>query len=76
MKPPALALGISVGAVVIGSSVCYPGICGCVSWLSFKDPDKIGTPFLWITLAGVVGILASIIWWIMSAFIQASARPR
>jgi len=74
MKRPAIALAISAGAILIGSSVCFPGICGCASWLPLSNPDKFGLPFALLTFAGEMGVLVSLGWLVVSAIRTAFFR--
>jgi len=67
MKRALIALAISIGLVIVGSAVCLPGICGCVSWLGIPDPGGIGEYFLYMTIAGVIGIPVSLCWLAISA---------
>jgi hypothetical protein len=76
MKRPLLALAFSVGAVIIGSAVCLPGICGCVSWLGIPDADRFGLPFILLTFAGILGIAASLCWMLVSAIVTALSKVR
>ena len=68
LKKPAIALAISVGAVVVGSAVCTPGICGCASWIGLSDPEKWGGElFMWLAIAGVAGMAINLFWLVISA---------
>jgi hypothetical protein len=65
LKRPLIAFAISVGAIVVGSAVCTPGICGCTSWtgLSFFGYfGEAGIFFLFLSLAGVLGAVLSLFW--------------
>jgi hypothetical protein len=71
LKKPAIALAISVAAVVVGSAVCTPGICGCTSWtgLSFFGYfGEAGIFFMFLALLGVLGTILSLCWLAFSAF--------
>ena len=67
LKKPLIALAISAGAIAVGSAICLPGICGCASWLGLTNTDSYGKPFLILALIGVLGLLISIVWLIVSA---------
>jgi hypothetical protein len=76
MKRPLFALGISVLVIIAGSAVCVPGICGCVSWLGIPD-SKYSNHFMWLYLSGILGVLSSIVWLIITAARMGSRRsPR
>ena len=62
MKKPLIALAVSIGLVVVGTAVCLPGICGCVSWLGIPDLGRMGAAFIYMALAGVLGIIISCCW--------------
>jgi hypothetical protein len=62
MKRALIALAISIGMIAVGSSVCLPGICGCVSWLGIPDLGGLGEYFLYLALAGVLGTIVSLCW--------------
>jgi len=77
MKRPLIALAISLGLIVVGSAVCLPGICGCVSWLGIPDPEKFGGDvFIWVTFLGALGTVVSLCWLAGSAIIRAFGRDR
>ncbi len=65
LKRPLIALAISVGAVVVGSAVCTPGICGCTSWTGlsiFGALGEAGLLFLLLSVVGMVGVAISLCW--------------
>jgi hypothetical protein len=62
MKRASIALAISIGLFVVGLAVCTPGICGCVSWLGIPDLGRMGAAFIYMALAGVLGIIISCCW--------------
>jgi hypothetical protein len=62
LKTPLIVFAISVGAIVVGSAVCLPGICGCASWIGLQNTDSWGTPFMFLTMFGVLGVAVSTIW--------------
>ena len=76
LKKPAIALAISVGAVLVGSAVCIPGSCGCASWIGLEVKDSWGTPFFLLTLLGLLGAAVSTIWLIVSGIYHALRRNR
>jgi hypothetical protein len=76
LRKPAIALAISVGAVVVGSAVCLPGSCGCASWIGLEVKDPWGTPFIFLTLFGMLGAAVSTIWLIVSGIRHALRRNR
>ena len=69
MKKPLIALAVSIGLVVVGTAVCLPGICGCVSWLGVPDLGRMGELFLYLSIAGLFGIVASSCWLGVSAIL-------
>lgn len=66
MKRPLIALAASIGLIVLGSAVCMPGICGCVSWLGLPD-TRYSYQFMWLYVVGFLGVLLSIVWLIIAA---------
>jgi hypothetical protein len=76
LKRPLIVAAISVGAVVVGSAVCLPGICGCVSWIGLDDTDSYGTPFIFLTLLGMLGVAVSAVWLIVAGIRHALSRIR
>jgi uncharacterized membrane protein len=62
MKRPGILLAISVGLMVVGSAVCLPGVCGCVSWLGIPNADRFGVPFAILSGVGFLGGLVSVCW--------------
>jgi hypothetical protein len=74
LKKPAIVLAISVGAVAVGSAVCTPGICGCASWIGLENTDSWGTPFMFLALIGVLGVVASTVWLIVAGIRHALRR--
>ena len=75
MKKPAIALAVSVAAVVIGSSVCLPGICGCYSWLGIQDSHGLDVPFLFLAFAGAIAVPICFCWLIVAAILDAFKKP-
>jgi hypothetical protein len=76
LRKPAIALAISVGAIVVGSAICMPGICGCASWIGLVNTDSYGTPFLILTMIGVLGVPVSIGWLMVSSVCRKFSRNR
>jgi hypothetical protein len=76
MKTPLIVLAISVGAIVVGSAVCLPGICGCASWIGLENTDSWGTPFMFLTMLGLFGVAISAIWLAVIGIRRALGRNR
>jgi hypothetical protein len=76
LKRPAIVLAISVGISVVGSVVCFPGICGCASWLGLENPDRFGWPFAILTVLGELGAIVSILWLGVNLLRRALSRNR
>ena len=77
---PLPVLLVSIGLVLVGASVCFPGICGCASLLGIADPGKWAIPFVVVYVIGMLGILVSAllsIWvlmcWLKMRFLGSSA---
>ena len=66
MKRPLIVLGISIGMIVLGSAVCLPGICGCVSWVGVPD-TPFSDYFLFLWMAGLLAAGFSLVWLAVSA---------
>jgi hypothetical protein len=66
MKRPLIVLGISIGMIVLGSVVCLPGICGCVSWVGLPD-TRFSYYFLFLWMAGLPAAGFSLVWLAVSA---------
>ena len=76
MRKAVIALGISVGAVVVGFAVCVPGVCGCVSWLGIPDLGEYGILFFFLAMAGMAGICISLCWLLVSGVVSSLRHQR
>jgi hypothetical protein len=76
MKGPLICLTISLGAVVAGSAICLPGICGCAGWLPIPNRDSFGVLFMFLFFGGVLGIPVSLLWLAAAALWNAVAGRR
>jgi hypothetical protein len=61
MKRPLIVLGISIGMIVLGSAVCMPGICGCVSWMGVQD-TRFSEYFSFLRTTGLLAAEISLMW--------------
>jgi hypothetical protein len=66
MKKAGIALGTSIGLVLLGSSVCLPGPCGCASWLGISNAGNLQVPFMLLSFTGEFGAFVSF-WWLAIA---------
>jgi hypothetical protein len=71
MKRPLICLAICLGAVALGSAICLPGICGCVGWLPVPNRDSFGTPFIFLSFGGVLGVFISLVWLVVATLRRA-----
>jgi hypothetical protein len=76
MKRPLIVLAICLGAIALGSAICFPGICGCAGWLPVPNRDHFGTPFMFLFFGGLLGIPISLVWLAVAALLRAAARHR
>jgi hypothetical protein len=76
LKKPAILLAISFGAIVVGSAVCLPGICGCASWIGLENTDSYGTPFMLLFTVGILGVAVSTVWLAVVGIRRALHRNR
>jgi len=70
MKRPLVVLGISTAMIVVGSAVCMPGICGCVSWLGVPD-TRFSEYFLFVWMTGLLSAGISLMWLAVSVIRRA-----
>ena len=66
MKRPLIVLGISIVMIVMGTAVCVPGVCSCVSWLGIPD-SRFSILFILMWMGGFIGVGGSLIWLFVAA---------
>jgi hypothetical protein len=74
MRRAFIGLLISIGLLIVGSAVCFPGLGGCGHWLPLENPDKFGLPFAILSTIGSLGIIVCILWFIIAAVISGYKR--
>jgi hypothetical protein len=76
MKRALIALAISAGLIAIGSSLCLPGICGCVSWLGIQAAGSLGDFFILLSIVGVFGVIISFCWLVVALILDLLKQVR
>jgi len=76
MKKAGIMLSISVLLLVLGTAICLPGICGCVSWMGIPESRIGGMLAAFFYATGVPGLVISTCWLIFLAIRSAVRHVR